>query len=325
MNLHENKTLFQQAVRFTAQEMKIPDLYIEKDYWVTFALKQIFSEETKEYCVFKGGTALSKCYGIVERFSEDIDLVIMKTGEESANQLKNRLKKVSQILEKYLPEVAVTNITQKMGMNRKTAHTYSKEFQGNYGQIRDVIIVEASWLGYYEPYEQKNVRTFISEMMLRNGQENLIEEFQLQEFPVNVLKPERTFCEKIMSLVRFSYSEDYIADLKSKIRHTYDLHQMLQQKEILDFFESEDFERMLNKVGQDDVVSYKNDNEWLKFHPKDSRFFAKLDEIWTQLEPTYKTDFRNLVYGELPDTEKVKLSLERLKYRIEKIKWRVKV
>ena len=325
MNLHENKTLFQQAVRFTAQEMKIPDLYIEKDYWVTFALKQIFSEETKEYCVFKGGTALSKCYGIVERFSEDIDLVIMKTGEESANQLKNRLKKVSQILEKHLPEVAVTNITQKMGMNRKTAHTYSKEFQGNYGQIRDVIIVEASWLGYYEPYEQKKVHTFISEMMLRSGQENLIEEYGLQEFPVNVLKLERTFCEKIMSLVRFSYSEDYIGDLKSKIRHTYDLHQMLQQKEILDFFESEDFERMLNKVGQDDVVSYKNDNEWLKFHPKDSRFFAKLDEIWTQLEPTYKTDFRNLVYGELPDSGKVKLSLERLKYRIEQIVWSVEV
>ncbi len=325
MNLHENKTLFQQAVRFTAQEMKIADLYIEKDYWVTFALKQIFSEETKEYCVFKGGTVLSKCYGIVERFSEDIDLVIMKTGEESANQLKNRLKKVSQILEKHLPEVAVTNITQKMGMNRKTAHTYSKEFQGNYGQIRDVIIVEASWLGYYEPYEQKKVHTFISEMMLRSGQENLIEEYGLQEFPVNVLKLERTFCEKIMSLVRFSYSEDYIADLKSKIRHTYDLHQMLQQKEILDFFESEDFEKMLNKVGQDDVASYKNDNEWLKFHPKDSRFFAKLDEIWEQLEQTYKTDFRNLVYGELPDSGKVKLSLERLKYRIEQIVWSVEV
>ncbi|AZB21779.1 nucleotidyl transferase AbiEii/AbiGii toxin family protein [Kaistella haifensis] len=325
MNLHENKTLFQLAIRFTAQEMKIPDLYIEKDYWVTFALKQIFSEETKEYCVFKGGTALSKCYGIVERFSEDIDLVIMKTGEESANQLKNRLKKVSQILEKHLPEVAVTNITQKMGMNRKTAHTYSKEFQGNYGQIRDVIIVEASWLGYYEPYEQKKVHTFISEMMLRSGQENLIEEYGLQEFPVNVLKLERTFCEKIMSLVRFSYSEDYIADLKSKIRHTYDLHQMLQQKEILDFFESEDFEKMLNKVGQDDVASYKNDNEWLKFHPKDSRFFAKLDEIWEQLEQTYKTDFRNLVYGELPDSGKVKLSLERLKYRIEQIVWSVEV
>lgn len=325
MKLHENQTLFRQAVRFTAQEMEIPDLYIEKDYWVTFALKQIFSEETKEYCVFKGGTALSKCYGIIERFSEDIDLVIMKTGDETANQLKTRLKKVSQILEKHLPEVAVTNITQKMGMNRKTAHTYSKEFQGNYGQIRDVIIVEASWLGYFEPFEKKNIKTFISEMMLRNGQESLIKEYELEEFPVNVLKPERTLCEKIMSLVRFSYSEDYIADLKSKIRHTYDIHQLLQLKDISEFFNSDEFEKMLNKVGQDDVASYKNDNEWLKFHPKDSRFFQDLDEIWPQLEPTYKTDFRNLVYGTLPDPDVVKSTLDRVKDRISKINWFVKV
>lgn len=325
MKLHENQTLFRQAVRFTAQEMEIPDLYIEKDYWVTFALKQIFSKETKDYCVFKGGTALSKCYGIVERFSEDIDLVIMKTGDESANQLKNRLKKVSQIIEEYLPEVAVTNITQKMGINRKTAHAYSKEFQGNYGQIRDVIIVEVSWLGYFEPFEQKSIRTFISEMMLRNGQESLIEEYELEEFAANVLKPERTLCEKIMSLVRFSYSEDYIADLKSKIRHTYDIHQLLQEKDISEFFDSDEFEKMLNKVGQDDVASYKNDNEWLKFHPKDSRFFQNLDEIWLQLEPTYKTDFRNLVYGTLPDADVVKTSLGGVRNRIEKVLWKFEV
>lgn len=323
MKLHENKTLFQQAVRFTAQEMKIPDLYIEKDYWVTFALKQIFKEETKEYCIFKGGTALSKCYSIVERFSEDIDLVIMKTGNESANQLKNRLKKVSQIIEKDLPEVEVSNITQKMGMNRKTAHTYSKEFQGSYGQVRDVIIVEASWLGYYEPFEQKNIQTFIAQMMKNNGQENLIEEYRLEEVSVNVLKPERTLCEKIMSLVRFSYSEDYIADLKSKIRHTYDLHQLLQKKEISDFFDSDDFEKLLNKVGQDDVESYKNDNDWLRFHPKDSHFFANLDEIWRQLESTYNTDFQKLVYGELPDSENVKSTLTRIKSRIENMNWKV--
>lgn len=325
MKLHEDQALFRQAVRFTAQEMEIPDLYIEKDYWITFALKLIFSEKTKEYCVFKGGTALSKCYGIIERFSEDIDLVIMNTGDETANQLKNRLKKVSQILEKHLPEVAVTNITQKMGMNRKTAHTYSKQFQGNYGQIRDVIIIEASWLGYYEPFEQKNIRTFIFEMMLKNGQEPMIEEYELEEFPVNVLKPERTLCEKIMSLVRFSYSEDYIADLKSKIRHTYDIHQLLQEKEIPEFFDSDEFEKLLNKVGQDDIASYKNANAWLKFHPKDSRFFQELDEIWTQLETTYRTDFRNLVYGPFPDSDVVKFTLYQVKNRIERILWKVEV
>ena len=48
MNLHENKSLFNQAVRFTAQEIGILDIYVEKDYWVRFALKIIFSSEPTE-------------------------------------------------------------------------------------------------------------------------------------------------------------------------------------------------------------------------------------------------------------------------------------
>jgi len=40
-------------------------------------------------------------------------------------------------------------------MNRKTAHVYNKEFNGYYGQVRDVIILESTWLGYYEPYSTK--------------------------------------------------------------------------------------------------------------------------------------------------------------------------
>ena len=42
MNLHENKELFVQAIRFTAQEMDILDVYVEKDYWVTFCSFQHF-------------------------------------------------------------------------------------------------------------------------------------------------------------------------------------------------------------------------------------------------------------------------------------------
>ena len=71
MKLHENKTLFNQAVRFTAQKLGILDIYVEKDYWVAFALKIIFSSKAADYTIFKGGTALSKCYGMIERFSED--------------------------------------------------------------------------------------------------------------------------------------------------------------------------------------------------------------------------------------------------------------
>ena len=215
MKLHENKTLFNQAVRFTAQELGILDIYVEKDYWVTFALKIIFSSDVAGYTIFKGGTALSKCYGIIERFSEDIDLVVIKSPEDSGNQLKNKTKKVSKVLESYFPEIEVEGITQKMGMNRKTAHSYAKEFSGDYGQVRDSIIIEASWLGYFEPNENREIKTLIAEMMEKNNLAQLISEYGLESFKVSVLMPTRTLCEKIMSLVRFSYSDDAISDLKN--------------------------------------------------------------------------------------------------------------
>ena len=47
---------------------------VEKDLWVMIALQAIFSTEVAEHIVFKGGTSLSKAWGIIERFSEDIDL-----------------------------------------------------------------------------------------------------------------------------------------------------------------------------------------------------------------------------------------------------------
>lgn len=146
-----------------------------------------------------------------------------------------------------LPEVAIEGLTQKMGMNRKTAHSYTKQFQGDYGQVRDVIVVEATWLGYREPYTTKTVGSFVGNMMLSSGQTALAEANGLLPFELFVLEPTRTICEKIMSLVRFSYGENAINDLKKKVRHTYDLHQLLQQKEFSDFFDSTAFSLMLLK------------------------------------------------------------------------------
>lgn len=58
--------------------IKSPNI-MEKDYWVCWTLKQIFSmPEISPHITFKGGTSLSKCYGIINRFSEDCDLTINK-------------------------------------------------------------------------------------------------------------------------------------------------------------------------------------------------------------------------------------------------------
>lgn len=44
MKLHENTTLFRQAITATAESMQIPEIYIEKDYWVSYALQRIFAD-----------------------------------------------------------------------------------------------------------------------------------------------------------------------------------------------------------------------------------------------------------------------------------------
>jgi hypothetical protein len=220
MKLHENISIFRDAIRVTAQQMELKPIYIEKDYWVTYALFKVFNSEVGADTVFKGGTALAKCYNLIERFSEDIDLVVLRWEGESDNKLKAKLKAISTVVETILPEVEILGVTRRMGMNRKTAHTYNKEFNDNYGQVRDTIVLESTWLGYYEPFTTKCIVSFVGQMMLDNNQEDLAKANGLLPFNVSVLKPERTICEKIMSLVRFSYSEDPIEDLRSKIRHT---------------------------------------------------------------------------------------------------------
>ncbi len=62
MNLHENKELFKDAIIATSQLKGIAEIYVEKDYWITLALYSIFSDEIGKSCIFKGGTALSKCH-----------------------------------------------------------------------------------------------------------------------------------------------------------------------------------------------------------------------------------------------------------------------
>lgn len=325
MILHNDQRLFRQAIQFTADQLNIAPIYVEKDYWVTFALHKIFHNEIGNDTVFKGGTALSKCYKMIDRFSEDIDLVVLRREGDSDNKLKTKLKAISQIISEALPEIEIEGVTKKMGMNRKTAHSFTKSFSGNYGQVRDVIILEATWLGYHEPFTYRPIQSFVGQMMLTNGQTGIAEANGLMPFEVRVLDPTRTLCEKIMSLVRFSYGENPIEDLRKKIRHTYDLHQLLQQTAFSEFLHSPDFDEMLLKVANDDVRSFKNNNEWLVNHPSEALIFKDLANVWQLLRPVYNGDFRNLVYGTLPNPDAVLATLTEIKERLQTTTWNIKI
>jgi hypothetical protein len=323
MKLHENEALFRQAVQATAQRMGILDIYIEKDYWVCYALKLIYESAIKEEVIFKGGTALSKCYTYIDRFSEDIDLVVLRREEETGNQLKNKLKKITREITAPFTEVAMEGITNKLGMIRKIAYNYPKIFKGNYGQVRDAIIIEATWLGYFEPYSKRILNTYIYDMMMATNQTSIAEDYALLPFEALVLDSRRTFCEKIMSLVRFSYTDTPIVDLNAKIRHVYDIHQLLKDEAVQQFFTSDAFDMMLLKVAHDDVQSFKNNNEWLQYHPKEALIFKKPEETWNQLKDTYQNEFKFLVYGDLPDGDDVLTTIIKVSKRLAIFNWTI--
>ena len=179
MKLHQNKQLFQEAVIAASQRFDIPQLYIEKDYWVTLALYEIFHSAIASEAVFKGGTALAKCLKLIERFSEDIDIVVLRKAGERDNQLKKKIKTITNVVAKVMPEIEIEGITNKMGKIRKTANEYNKAgFAGNFGQVRNFVVVEAAWLGSYEPFTNEVVSCYIAELFQDTKQEALIKEYK---------------------------------------------------------------------------------------------------------------------------------------------------
>lgn len=72
MLLHTNLENFRLLIIDAGNYWGLEDEYIEKDYYASLFLKKL--QEIEPNIVFKGGTSLSKCYGLINRFSEDIDI-----------------------------------------------------------------------------------------------------------------------------------------------------------------------------------------------------------------------------------------------------------
>ena len=100
MLLHNDKELFREVVISTAEKLGLVVPIVEKDYYVTMILKKL-SVECPD-CVFKGGTSLSKCHHVIDRFSEDIDIAF-------SNNL-------SQVMRKHLKNDTIAGISDALGM-----------------------------------------------------------------------------------------------------------------------------------------------------------------------------------------------------------------
>ncbi len=71
------------------------------------------------------------------------------------------------------------------------------------------------------------------------------------------------------------------------------------QSQVKTFFETIEFDKMLVKVGQGDVISFKNNNLWLQEHPVKAIIFNQPEETWDIIKTTCRTTFKELIFGEI--------------------------
>jgi predicted nucleotidyltransferase component of viral defense system len=99
MFLHNDCELFRDVISETSSSLGINPSIIEKDYYVTLFLKEIVNRQPD--IIFKGGTSLSKCYKLINRFSEDIDLNIQCETKPTEGQHKKLKASIISTIDRF--------------------------------------------------------------------------------------------------------------------------------------------------------------------------------------------------------------------------------
>lgn len=313
MKLHENKEQLADAIRITSAELGIPQKFVEKDYWICQILQRLSRMPQAERTVWKGGTSLTKGYGIIQRFSSDVDLAIIGEGL-SNNQQKKLVLHLGKDTTIDLEETEEFGESIKNSRFRKTYHSYpsvidrtdtSLDFLGNY------VIVEINTYGNPYPFVRQFVKPFITEMMEKRQLEDLIAQLDMAPFELNVLDKRRTMCEKVVSLLRFSFEEDPMAGLTSKVRHFYDLHFLMKDKECHEYLDSS-FPVEIRELVAHDKAEFDRPPLWKTSEVLHSPLLTSFSEMWKRIAPVYQSEVGALSFGELPKPEEVSQSMDSL-------------
>lgn len=224
MNLHLDREAFTEFVIASSNELHIPPSIIEKDYYVTLALKELSARING--MVFKGGTSLTKCYQILERFSEDIDISYAASdglpGESRKRQLKKSIVSAMDVL-----SIPIMNLEETR--SRRSYNCYRASYPSLYSPVLEMkpeLVIETYIALLPFPTVQRMADNYIYRFLKLTGQEELAEEFDLMPFEITTQAIERTLVDKV-----FAICDYYMAGkVERHSRHLYDIYKILEYK-----------------------------------------------------------------------------------------------
>lgn len=312
MNLHNNANDFSALVTFTAAHFNITAAFVEKDYWITLILNRLSRSVYADTIVFKGGTSLSKGYRLINRFSEDIDIATIDENI-SGNALKRKIRAIEKDITTDFKEIEEPNITSKGSMFRKAIFEYPTILTGPISKdIPNRIIVEINSFANPYPFVKQEITSFIAEFLVANNQLEYIEQYDLQSFYLNILDKRRTLIEKLVSLIRFSYADNPLSALSSKIRHFYDLYLLVQDKECAEYIQSVNFKTDFADLLTHDKEMFDTPENWRSQNIEDSPLVNNFPALWENLRSTYQNELLQLAFTSIPAPKEIQITFSQL-------------
>jgi len=311
--------------RETAAKKGIRPAAAEKDFWLCWVLMIIFEDRNlSKILKLKGGTSLSKCYNLIDRFSEDIDLILdwtlltkedpyvpkesnRKQGE--FNELINK-KAVKYIKDNLLP-VLQENIYPncEAEIDEEDGHTinitYPKVFSDGY--LSTAIKLEIGPLGSMIPFDKYQVTPYSSEAFS--------EQFDQSEIEVVAIKAERTFWEKVTILHAEAHRPEGNVEHLRYSRHYYDVYKMLDT--------DHEANALANLDLLEDVVSFKKQfyyAHWANYDsavPKTMKLIPDEFRI-SSLRKDYE-NMRQMIFGEYPEFDQIIDKLNAFQNKLNKL------
>ena len=222
MNLHHDHEAFSELIIAASNELHIPPGIIEKDYYVTLALRELAARV--KGMVFKGGTSLTKCYQILDRFSEDIDISYAASEGVPGESRKRQLKK------------AVVSSIESMGFSianleetrsRRSYNCYRASYSSIYSpllELKPELVIETYIALLPFPTVNRIADNYIYRFLKMTEQEELAEEFDIMPFEITTQSIERTLIDKVFALCDY-----YLSDKVDRhSRHLYDIYKIME-------------------------------------------------------------------------------------------------
>lgn len=328
----QRKTSLAQASR----ESGITTKALEKDWWVTLTLRALFQTKYANSLIFKGGTSLSKCWKLIERFSEDIDIAIdpelfgIAYRQEPGSSYLNKLRRTgcaftSNELKAEL-EAEFVNLGLAKGTVTVTAgevQPYMKDKDPQELFVRytslydpnpylaDEVKIEVGVRAKLEPFSKVEINSLLSEFFPNDAYKSVA-------FSVQAVEPRKTFLEKAFLLhEEFEKSDKERIRTDRMSRHYYDLEKMMDSGVCADALA--DHELYLAIVRHRSFYSKQKDFNYNKLLPGEINFVPPIIYI-DRYHRDYSVMRDNMIYGSSLEPKILFERIAELKDRFRNIK-----